>query len=184
MTVHRKPRVVRMGKCLGCGKEYEIGCGSRGVVCSRECYWAIRATHYRHSAHSKGKGGKRADLDNVYFRSRWEANWARYLNWLVAAGEVLRWEFEPDTFEFAGIRRGSRFYTPDFKVTNRNGSVEYHEIKGYMTDADRTKLRRMKKYHPAVKVIVVGPNEYKAVAKKMAGVLPNWERGAGKGPFM
>jgi len=65
----------------------------------------------------KYKAGKRADLGNRFFRSKWEANYARYLEWMKNRGEITDWDYECDTFEFGRIKRGGRFYTPDFKVT-------------------------------------------------------------------
>ena len=55
---------------------------------------------------------------------------ARYLNWLISRGELVSWEYEPDTFEFVKIKRGSRFYTPDFKLKEMDGSTVYWEVKG------------------------------------------------------
>ncbi len=115
--------------------------------------------------YSVTRGGKRPDLGNQYFRSRWEANYARYLNWLIEQAAILRWEYEPDTFEFHKIKRGSRFYTPDFKVFNLDGSYEYHEVKGYMDSASVTKLKRMEKYYPQEKILIIARDEYRAVAK-------------------
>jgi len=128
-----------------------------------------------HKTALHSKGGKRPDLDNRYFRSSWEANWARYLNWLVEVGNILRWEYETETFEFP-VKKGSKFYTPDFKVFNTNDSIEYHEIKGYMDDRSATKLKRMKKYYPEINVITVDKEGYYAVAKQMRDLIPNWER--------
>ncbi len=124
---------------------------------------------------ARGKGGKRADLEGKYFRSMWEANWARYLNWLKARGEILSWEYESEEFAFPNIKRGTRFYKSDFKVTNKNGSVEYHEVKGWMSPQDRTRLKRMAKYHPAVKIIVVDGKYYRRVADMVAKCIPGWE---------
>lgn len=169
-----------MSACLGCGKEYQVACGSHGVVCSLKCWGKIRTSVVPGRPHPTGKGGKRSDLGNVYFRSSWEANWARYLNWLMSIGEVLRWEFEPDTFEFP-VRRGSRFYTPDFKVFNKDGSVEYHEVKGWMDKRSATKLKRMAKYHPAIKLVLIDAKQYRAVARKIASLIPAWERNPKKG---
>lgn len=121
------------------------------------------------------KQGKRADLDNRYFRSAWEANYARYLNFLIVAGEIKEWEYEAVRFEFEGIKRGTRSYTPDFKVTNLDDSVQFHEVKGWMTQVGKTKLKRMAKYHPDVKVIVIGKDEYYAIAKECKNLIPNWE---------
>ena len=44
----------------------------------------------------------------IYFRSRWEANYARYLQWLKDRGEIVDWEYEPETFWFEKIKRGVR----------------------------------------------------------------------------
>ncbi len=58
--------------------------------------------------------GRAPDLGDTYFRSRWERNWARYLNFLVQHGEITGWEYEPKTFWFHKIKRGTRSYKPDF----------------------------------------------------------------------
>lgn len=121
----------------------------------------------------RGRGGRRADLGNQYFRSSWEANWARYLNWLIERKEVVRWEFEVDTFEFP-IKRGSRFYTPDFKVYYPDGTFAYHEVKGYMDQRSRTKLNRMRIHHPKVSLRLIDKGVYWQVAATMS-FLPHWE---------
>lgn len=121
-------------------------------------------------------GGKRDDLGGRYFRSSWEANWARYLNWLISVGEIKTWDYEVDTFEFPRIRRGTRFYTPDFKVVNNDDSIEYHEIKGWMDPKSNTRMKRMAKYYPHVKVILIDTDAYYATARTVRGFIPNWER--------
>jgi len=122
----------------------------------------------------QAQGGKREDLGDRYFRSMWESNYARYLNWLVEHQAIKGWQYEPDTFEFP-VKRGTLFYTPDFKVTNLDGSVEYHEVKGYMDPKSQTQLKRMAKYHPQVKVVVIDQQQYRAVAKAVAAMIPTWE---------
>jgi hypothetical protein len=126
------------------------------------------------NAYSRAKGGKREDLENRYFRSAWEANYARYLNWLKAQGEIKDWQYEVDTFYFEGVRRGALSYMPDFKIFENDGRVLYHEVKGWMDSKSKTKLKRMKKYYPDIEVIVIGEKEYRAVAKYSA-LIPNWE---------
>src|SRR5215471_1288173 len=66
--------------------------------------------------YTRGWGGRRKDLDDRYFRSSWEANYARYLNFLKSRGEIHDWQYESNTFWFHKIKRGTRSYTPDFKV--------------------------------------------------------------------
>lgn len=119
-------------------------------------------------------GGKRADIGGQYFRSRWEANWARYLTWLLGRGEVVSWEYEVETFEFP-VKRGTRFYTPDFRITYPDGRVLFHEVKGYMRPADKTKARRMAKYHPSVEIKMIQAREYEAVKRLFSKTIPNWE---------
>lgn len=128
-------------------------------------------------SYSNGSMGRRPDLGNRHFRSSWEANYARYLNSLLLAGEIKRWEFEPDTFWFEQIRRGVRSYLPDFKVWPLVGDPYYVEIKGFLDDKSKTKLKRMAKYHPDVKIQVLGELGYKTLASQCNGVLPYWENG-------
>jgi hypothetical protein len=115
-------------------------------------------------------GGKRN-----YYRSRWEANYARYLQWLQDRGEIIGWEHEPETFWFDGIKRGCVSYLPDFRVIERNGTVEYHEVKGWMDERSLTKIRRMAKYHPAVVLIVIDAPQYRAIARDAAVLIDGWE---------
>lgn len=124
--------------------------------------------------HTSAKGGTRPDI-GIYVRSRWEANYARYLIHLKEQGTIASWEYEPDTFEFARIARGNRHYTPDFKVTLPDGSVEYHEVKGWMNDDSRVKLNRMARYYPDVKIILIDQKVYRGLAKSMRDTLPGWE---------
>lgn len=154
-----------------------IARGSVGKVCDHMAGRNNPIFTHSESGQHYSRGGRRADLDNRYFRSRWESNWARYLNWLVALGEIQGWEYEVDTFEFAAIKRGNRSYTPDFKVTNKDGSIEYHEVKGWMDDTSRVKLDRMARYYPDVRIVLIDGPAYKAVAREMQRVIPHWETG-------
>ena len=124
--------------------------------------------------YSRAVGGKRLDLDNRYFRSKWEANYARFLNFLVAKKEIIKWEYEVDTFWFEKIKRGTRSYTPDFKIFENNGSTVYHEVKGWMDDKSKTKLQRMCKYFPEIKIIIIAEKEYRSISQYKS-LIPGWE---------
>lgn len=170
--------------CQECGQVFrEKQCELRrrdkrsvGTFCSLAC----KARAMSHEGRTRGRGrgssksGKRQDLGGLYVRSSWEANWARYLNWLKAQGEIRGWEYEVDTFEFP-VKRGSRFYTPDFRVTNRDGSVEYHEVKGWMNPESATKLKRMARYYPEVKLVLIDKEVYQSVAREMKNLIAEWE---------
>jgi hypothetical protein len=125
--------------------------------------------------YSRAKRGRREDIGDFFFRSSWEANYARYLNLLKSKGVILGWEFEVETFWFEKIRRGVRSYMPDFKVTTTEG-VYYVEVKGWMDDKSKTKLKRMAKYYPTIDLRVVAKKEYVEIERKMAGAIPGWER--------
>lgn len=89
--------------------------------------------------------------DRRYFlKSSWELSYAQYLDKELSNDKIVQWEYEPDTFWFEKIKRGVRSYTPDFKVEYADGSVEYHEVKGYLDSKSKTKLNRMRIYHPDV----------------------------------
>jgi hypothetical protein len=119
-------------------------------------------------------GHRRPDLDNRYYRSDWEANYARFLNLLVKAGKVAVWEYEPKTFLFEGVKRNPISYTPDFRVEYCDGKVEWHEVKGYMDSISRSKLKRMAQFYPDDKVVIIGAAEYRAIAN-WKGMIPGWE---------
>lgn len=98
-----------------------------------------------------------------FFRSGWEMRYAAYLDVLLKGKAIKDWTYEEDTFWFEKIRRGVRSYTPDFKIYYKDGSIEYHEVKGYMDAKSKTKLNRMRIYYPEVKIIVIGSKEIKYI---------------------
>lgn len=126
------------------------------------------------SNYSRCKGGRRADIGPMYFRSAWEANYARYLNWLQSRGEIDGWEYEPETFWFEAIKRGVRSYRPDFRISEK-GKSYFVEVKGWMDPKSRTKLRRMKKYHPTVEVRLVDAKQYESIKRAVSRLIPMWE---------
>jgi len=161
-------------KTFGIGQMSEEGRDAASARASQRAR-AIPA----HNAYSRCKGGYREDIPGMYFRSAWEANYARYLNKLMAMKVVESWAYEPKTFWFDGIKRGVMSYKPDFCVVYKGDPKEvYVEIKGWQTPKDRTKWRRMAKYHPEIKLEIVGEKQYLALKRKWANAIPNWEMGA------
>lgn len=167
-----KTREVRF--CPICGRFFEVISTKKQQFCSRDCAYKART---KTTSFSRSKGGKREDLGGVYFRSSYEANYARYLNYLIANGDdIEKWEYEADTFEFEKIRKGVRFYTPDFKVTFGDGHIEYHEVKGWDYPRGKTARKRMQKYYPHIKLLLVERDFFRAVrAQGFHRLIPNWE---------
>lgn len=90
------------------------------------------------NAYQYTKTGHRKDI-NLNVRSSWEANFVRILNLYK-----IEFEFEPTVFPFP-IKRGTKGYTPDFLLKRNN---EWVEIKGYLDDKSKIKLKRFKRYFP------------------------------------
>lgn len=123
----------------------------------------------------KSKAGWREIGDKrIYARSKWEANACRYYQWLKELGEIDDWEHEPDTFWFEGIKRGVCSYLPDIKVTDKNG-IHYVEVKGWMDPKSKTKLKRMAKYYPNIRLVLIDKKYYEDIRKKMSKIIPGWE---------
>lgn len=110
-----------------------------------------------------------------YYRSRWEANYARYLEALKNNNKIVDWEHEPEVFWFDGIKRGCVSYLPDFRIIKNDSSVEYHEVKGWMDDRSKTKIKRMAIYYPKIKLIVIDSKEYKRLEKEISSTISDWE---------
>lgn len=110
-----------------------------------------------------------------YFRSNWEANYARYLQWLKECGHIADWKHEPKTFWFEGIKRGTVSYLPDFWVLENDGTDSFHEVKGWMDDRSKTKIARMAKYYPGVKLVVIDAKAYKEIRRKVSSLVPGWQ---------
>lgn len=145
---------------------------SLGQVRKRQCSPGQFA-QTRNGRGASTNGGFREDI-GIYVRSTWEANYARYLNWLKANGHIVGWEYEPDTFQFP-VKRGTRFYTPDFKVMLDGGMIEYHEVKGYMSPKSATALKRMARHYPQLKVVLIDGPTYKDIRKKVGSLIQGWE---------
>lgn len=121
--------------------------------------------------------GRRSDLGGVFFRSRMEANYARWLNLMIEKHQqgIVKWEFEPQEFEFP-VKRGARFYLPDFKVYFSDGHYEWHETKGHMDAKSATKIKRFRKYFPGEILIVIDDRAFNKV-RAFRALIPNWEVG-------
>lgn len=130
----------------------------------------------RENDYSRCKRGKRPDLGEIFFRSSWEANYARYLNWQIQTGEIYSWTYEGERFVFAREDREIRSYMPDFKVRDAASSTpRYVEVKGWMDDKSKRRLEMMAKHYPNVSLKLVGAKEYTMLNKQFATVLPGWE---------
>lgn len=79
-----------------------------------------------------------------------ERAYADQLELLRRAGQILRWDFEPERLKLAD----ATFYVPDFRVVYPDGRVEFHEVKGYMRDDAAVKIKVAASVHPYTFVLV------------------------------
>lgn len=126
----------------------------------------------------------------IKFRSKMEANYGAYLDWLVKVRQIRSWSYEPQTFWFTpdsagakaqglgGIRRGVTSYRPDFEVVNfLNPFIEqreWHETKGFLDNRSRIALDRMRRYYPDEKVVLIDSRQMAALKRQVGGIVPGW----------
>ena len=112
------------------------------------------------------------DKEPMYFRSSWEFYYSLFLEKLKQQKKILDWEHEPQCFFYEQIKRGTRSYLPDFRVTYLDGTQEYVETKGYMDSASKTKIKRMRIYYPEIKLRVVEKEWFRQNLKACKALEP------------
>lgn len=112
--------------------------------------------------YSNANGGKRGDLNNQYFRSNWEANYARILN-----EQKIVWQYEPETFQLSN----GTTYTPDFKT----GDKRFVEIKGWYDSDSKQKILLFLKEYPDYELELIGKTEYYSLRSLFKDIIPAWE---------
>lgn len=111
----------------------------------------------------------------IYAKSLWEANYAKYLQWLQDQNKISFWMYEPKIFYFEGIKRGCTNYKPDFLISELGGYQYYVEVKGYMDAKSATKIKRFRKYFPEDEIRIVDAKWFKENAPILKNVVPFWE---------
>lgn len=111
-----------------------------------------------------GKHSFRRDLGH-HCRSKWEANYARYLLWIGK-----KYQYESKTFVIMLNNGEKGTYTPDFLVENN-----WYELKGW---EDRNELKKWEffiKQYPDEKFVFIDRNKYKEIEQFYKYIVPNWE---------
>ncbi len=81
-----------------------------------------------------------------------EAAYAIHLGYRLAAGEIARFDFQPEKLRLAK----ATYYDPDFRVILPDGTIEFHEVKGHWEDDARVKIKVAAEVQP-YKFIAVTP---------------------------
>jgi len=137
-----------------------------GKICSPEqlkkMSLASREKLKNTNMYSLSKKGIRKDL-NCFFRSTWEANYARYLNFIG-----INWKYESVTYELGN----SISYTPDFILEDGI----HIEIKGWLTKKGAEKLSLFKTLHPSVNLLIIDREKYNEIKSRYQFDILNWEK--------
>ena len=110
------------------------------------------------------KYGKRIDLSNQFFRSTWEANFARICNYFRT-----KWEFESKKFWLSDIQS---YYIPDFYLPEIDS---YVEITGWESDRKRLKLESFVKNYPNTPIIHIVAKIWYNSFRPYSTLLEEWE---------
>lgn len=106
---------------------------------------------------------KRKDLNNQFFRSTWEANFARILNyWKIPL------EYEKTRFDL-----GDCTYCPDFKILGKE--PYFVEVVGFFDETHKKKLGLFMKKYPNEKLQIISKIEYKDLKQEFSKKIKNWE---------
>ena len=123
--------------------------------------WADGGNHTFRYRSRLGKSGFRDDLQQ-FFRSTWEANFARVMNFLDKD-----WQFEPQSFKLSN----GQIYRPDFRLDLRL----WVEIKGWLTQDRIQKPLQFCNDYPEERLIIIGPKQYNRLTEIFQPLIPNWE---------
>ena len=106
--------------------------------------------------------GNRHTYNGCLLKSDAEYSFALLLDAIKECGRIVSWQYEPKTFWFDNIKRGTVSYKPDFLATWDNGNETWYEVKrGRVTQKDITKWRRMSLNYPDVLLVLTLPSEPK-----------------------
>jgi len=112
-----------------------------------------------------GKLSFKDDL-NHHCRSKWEANYSRFLLWIKR-----KYKYEPKTFIIKLPNGINATYTPDFIVDGK----EWHELKGWEERSKIKKWEIFQQQYPNEKLVLINRNTYKKIERMYKYIIPNWE---------
>lgn len=159
--------------CLNCNKIFRALPKNKRKYCSLQCSFDNFVKTKSRAGKNNSRYGKspqkvnhsyknyyRNDLQKR-FRSSWEANVARILNYLN-----IKWEYEIERFYFEDCT-----YLPDFKIDQNN----YIEVKGYWTKDSSYKTQKFIEEYPDKELIIIDKHNYEFLKNQYRSKIANWE---------
>jgi len=113
--------------------------------------------------HGSGKAGVRGDLGQ-FFRSNYEANIARILNY-----HQIRWLYEPKRFDL-----GKYKYRPDFYLPDKDLWIE---VKGWIRPETEEKVAyQIREFNKDHKLLVIDEKKYSQLEQKYKPLISEWDQ--------
>ena len=132
---------------------------------TRNKHSKIASERMANRTYTKGVGGTRDDLGR-YFRSRWEANVARILEY-----EGIPYEYETQTFLLLKEDGTEVRYRPDFKLHDR-----WIEVKGWWDPRSKLIKQLMAEQYPSIQIEYIDEPPYKELKDYYGTRINFWER--------
>lgn len=155
------PRLEKI--CPTCKNKFLTERWINSKHCSNICSIRVVGRRPTSPRAARAKAGIRPDIDsNIYFFSRWEANFARIMNLLK-----IKWIFQPKTFNL-----NTQKYTPDFYLPDYN---EYIEIKNFLSDYSLNRDRGFRHLYPETTLTLILKEDYLKLQDQYASLIKNWE---------
>lgn len=151
MGFSRAGRFKVQKECKVCGVVFVSDRSSKRKFCGPRCGYTGRNDFNKNSIFTTGE----FEFGDVVIRARssWEVVYACYLEREKIYGRIRSWRFEPKRFVFDTAGK-FRSYLPDFEVTNPDGSIEYHEVKGVVTNRTEAQFKQMSEQYPEVRIVL------------------------------
>lgn len=129
--MNRRDKLARAGIAIPEGAKVLVTVLPDGVAAPT----AGRSRKARYTPRKKGE------------RNKLEARYEAHLEALKLAGEICEYAFEPEKFRLAN-EGDACFFTPDFRVLLNDGTVEFHDTKGFMEEDALLKIKWFVQQHP------------------------------------
>lgn len=169
MSSFRRKVVGKKYKCIWCTTLYEAQNESQ-YFCDTECawrYWQDLPTR------AKGKRIAREIASGFGFRSLAELGFHAQME---RQGFADQTEYEPESFKWTPK---IRTYTPDWRVTRKDGSVFYIEFKGKLDQDTRSKLLGIKKSLPDLDLRLVFEKHKNKISSRSSTRYYQWAESNG-----
>ena len=151
MGLSRAGRFKPEKTCQVCGVKFISTKTANRKFCSLKCGYTGRNDFNGKTGFITGEFEFGATT--ISARSSWEVVYACYLEREKTNGRISSWRHEPRRFVFDTPGK-FRSYLPDFEVTNSDGSIEYHEVKGVVTDRMESQFKSMAEQYPEVRLVL------------------------------